>query len=1804
YVPPKPSDLADYDVEFRGWYKDEAFTQLFDFNITMPPNGIEIYAKWSADPQDVKAYHTISGGQDFSEFQVEYGGLIDEKQLPNIDPPEGMKWIGWATKNGDTYTLYNFNERVFHDIELYPYYIGNKSYYINYDANGGTGTVKDEMAYSSGVFATVKSDQGLTPPLDKNNNPKVFLGWSLTENGAATYYPGAKLFIDGHGDSAITLYAVWGDKQTTTTVTYHSNYPDGTDNTEVHSNERIINNSYIELKSSADVGFAYENYIFMGWSRTATGSAEFKAGSKVGVDNNGNIASATNDLYAIWQKKKEVTVTITGEQHNEAYDGQSHSVSFTLEASDTSYDLSNVYYNGKVYQHNTADTTISRKDAGKSEMGLQTTDFENKDTSVIVTFVVAQDAIIDIARRKVTLTSETASKPYDGTPLTKPNVTVEGDGFVEGELSEVKATGSVLTMAESPKQNTIEWKLKTGFNENNYDVTKNEGTLTITGNTAKIIVTAASDQKKYDGKVLTNDKLTVTGVPDGFTWTGKAEGSITNYDENKNGNNKVAEFVIKNKAGDDVTDQFTGITKNNGTLTIEQRKVKLISEGGSKPYDGTPLTKPNVKVEGDGFVDGELLEIKANGSVLTTADGEKTNTITWKLKEGFKESNYAVSKDEGKLKITGNTAKIIVTAASDHKMYDGKAFTKDELTVTGVPDGFTWTGKAEGSITNYDENKNGNNKVAKFVILNKVGDDVTDQFTGITKNNGTLTIDQRKVKLISEGGSKPYDGTPLTKPNVKVEGDGFVQGEILELKANGSVLTTADGEKPNTIIWKLKEGFKESNYAVSKDEGKLKITENTTEIIVTAASDHKMYDGKAFTKDELTVTGVPDGYTWTGKAEGSITNYDENRAGNNIVAEFSIFNEAGEDVTDQFAGIKKNSGTLTIDQRKVKLISEGGSKPYDGTPLTKPNVKVEGDGFVQGEILEVKANGSVLTTADGEKTNTITWKLKDGFKKTNYEVSKDEGKLKITENTTEIIVTAASDHKMYDGKAFTKDELTVTGVPDGFTWTGKAAGSITNYDENKNGNNKVAEFVILNKDGDNVTDQFSGITKNSGTLTIDQRKVKLISEGGSKPYDGTPLTKPNVKVEGDGFVQGEILELKANGSVLTTADGEITNNITWKLKDGFKKTNYEVSKDEGKLKITENTTEIIVTAASDHKTYDGKAFTKDELTVTGVPDGFTWTGKAAGSITNYDENKSGNNIVVEFSILNKDGNDVTDQFTGIEKNNGTLTIEQRKVILTSETAEKPYDGIPLTKPDVTVEGDGFVDGEISDLKATGSATTTQDGEQTNTIVWTKLQNYKDSNYDIEPHEGTLKINENTSEIVVTAATGFRMYNGTTYTNDTYTTTGLPAGLTAEATIEGSVTNVREGTVANVVKDVVIKDADKNDVTNQFTNIHTADGIIRVTARNVRLISKSAQKVFDNTPLTEPEVTVEGDGFVAGEVTDLHARGSITRVGNTTNDIVYTKTGAFIDSNYNITEEIGTLVVIPSGDQIVVTSGSATKMYDGTPLTLAGVTATMPARFTGYTVQANTTGTVTNVNQGAVRNAITGIRILDPTGNDVTNNFEADAITVVEGTLTITPRTVVLTSGSATKAFDGTPITNYQIIVTGDGFVAGEGLLYNVTGAQTAVGSSDNTFGYTAQAGTQLTNYQITVVPGTLTITEGAIVPINPPAPVPVPPQPNPQPNPVTPTTPEVIQLTPTVPTPSPTPEVVQVDDVETPLANIPEKCNALPFLLLLAAWIVLMIFAASMKKQQKRIFEMTEEKNNKEIDIELLSRKKQTSNKM
>ena len=78
-------------------------------------------------------------------------------------------------------------------------------------------------------------------------------------------------------------------------------------------------------------------------------------------------------------------------------------------------------------------------------------------------------------------------------------------------------------------------------------------------------------------------------------------------------------------------------------------------------------------------------------------------------------------------------------------------------------------------------------------------------------------------------------------------------------------------------------------------------------------------------------------------------------------------------------------------------------------------------------------------------------------------------------------------------------------------------------------------------------------------------------------------------------------------------------------------------------------------------------------------------------------------------------------------------------------------------------------------------------------------------------------------------------------------------------------------------------------------------------------------------------------------------------------------------------------------------------------------------------------------------------------NNISHNFASVTFKIVDGTLNISRRDVTLTSATDSKTYDGKPLTNDNVAVGGDGFAEGEGAVYNVTGSQTEVGKSDNTF---------------------------------------------------------------------------------------------------------------------------------------------------
>ena len=244
--------------------------------------------------------------------------------------------------------------------------------------------------------------------------------------------------------------------------------------------------------------------------------------------------------------------------------------------------------------------------------------------------------------------------------------------------------------------------------------------------------------------------------------------------------------------------------------------------------------------------------------------------------------------------------------------------------------------------------------------------------------------------------------------------------------------------------------------------------------------------------------------------------------------------------------------------------------------------------------------------------------------------------------------------------------------------------------------------------------------------------------------------------------------------------------------------------------------------------------------------------------------------------------------------------------------------------------------------------------------------------------------------------------------------------------------------------------------------------LTVTPRTVTITSGSATKMYDGIPLTKQEVTYGGDNFVAGEGVDITYTGSQTIVGSSDNTFTFNLKNGTAKENYNITTNYGKLEVTDS-DKLTVSATDYDSIYDGQTHN-GNVTATEGATLS-YSTDNGETWTAT---EPTIKN-VGEIKVIVKAS--MANYSDATA----EYTLTINPRTVIITSGSASKTYDGTPLTKHESTITGEGFVEGQGVSITYTGSQTEVGSSENTFEYKLKDNTLEKNYTIETVFGTLTV---------------------------------------------------------------------------------------------------------------------------
>ena len=337
------------------------------------------------------------------------------------------------------------------------------------------------------------------------------------------------------------------------------------------------------------------------------------------------------------------------------------------------------------------------------------------------------------------------------------------------------------------------------------------------------------------------------------------------------------------------------------------------------------------------------------------------------------------------------------------------------------------------------------------------------------------------------------------------------------------------------------------------------------------------------------------------------------------------------------------------------------------------------------------------------------------------------------------------------------------------------------------------------------------------------------------------------------------------------------------------------------------------------------------------------------------------------------------------------------------------------------------------------------------------------------------------------------YNGNSQTGETrYTANGLSDRYTLSATYtpaEGTNANT-DGYNGNFGNVTITRKSDQADVTSRFT-ITKNPGKLIINKKAVTVTAENKSKVYGEDT---PKLTYKASGFVKGESLDtLDITPMLTTTAEKTSPvgeypITFSNTTAET-ANYTISYTNATLQITTSpASNFIGTVSLGNWKYGETQQTenvsvSGGVNDYLPPTYS-YKAKGADDATYTS-QKPSNAGEYTVKATWAATGNcpeiSATANFE------------IYKRNVTLTSATDSKPYDGTPLTNNKVTVDGDDFAQGEGATYHVTGTQTEPNESfptSNTFTYELKKGTLQSNYNITKVEGTLTVTGSATVTVD------------------------------------------------------------------------------------------------------------------
>ena len=1298
----------------------------------------------------------------------------------------------------------------------------------------------------------------------------------------------------------------------------------------------------------------------------------------------------------------------------------------------------------------------------------------------------------------VVITGRNGTFPYDGTEKSVKGYDVsitQGSTYTEADFTfsgndEVKGT----------EANTYPMGLKVSdFTNNNTNYSSvtfvvNDGSLVI--NPKSIIPDGPDtpDEKKtgievtdpegsiYDGLPHVNP-LKVTDTKTGKELEENKDYTLTYVGDVVN----VGTVKVKVKGIGNYTGEFTK------KYQITPREYTVTTDSAEKPYDGTALTAGG---RVNNLVDGETVTLKITGSQTEVGSSNNTYSLTWD--GSAKEKNYTHGTDSiGLLTVTpksiipSDTNGIEVTKPADSK-YDGKVHenkptVKDNKTDKTLVEGTDYTLSYKGDTTNV-----GTVTVTIIGIGNYTGShDVTYQIT------------KRTVKLTSGSDSKTYDGTPLVKHDVTVSEDGFADGEGATYSYTGTQIDAGSSE--NTFTYALNEGTLASNYEITTVNGTLTVEAVKTEVKVeiTGHTDTVTYDGQVHSVSGYDVTKISNklysdtAISFTGTAVVSRTVAGTSYMGL-TAAQFSNTSANFTNVTfvvhDGWLKVDPKSiipdGPDTPDEKKTGIeVTKPADSKYDGNVHeNKPEVKDTKTGATLVEGTDYTLSYKVDTTNAGTVTVTITGAGNyTGSHNVEYQITKRN-----------VTLTSATDSKVYDKTPLTNSNIAIGG--DGFAKLEGASyhvtGSQTNVGDSDN------EFTYKLNDDTKASNYNIEVKFGKLYITTQDGQVIVVITGHKKTYDydGTEKTVSGYDVsitEGSTYAEtdftfngnAEVKATEANTYPMGLKASDFTNNntnyssVTFVVNDGSLVINPKSIIPDGPNTPDEKKTGIEVTNPED-SIYDGLPHV-NPLTVTDTK-----------TKTDLEENKD-YTLTYSSDVINVGTVDVT--VNGIGNYAGefkkSYKITPREYTVTTESAKKVYDGTALTAGGKI---EGIVDGEVVVVHTTGSQTDVGSTPNIYELEWKKASS---KNYKLkEDSIGTLTVTEQTIDPGEDPNKPNPNYSGVTINNPSNSVYDGKKHKWSPAVTDKEGNALVEGTDYEVAYS-----------TSDFRNVGIIEVIItgignytgtvtrtyEITPKAYTVTTESAKKVYNGTALTAGGKV---EGIVSGETVEFTTTGSRTVEGTSKNTYSLKWNGSAIETNYKLAKEsIGDLTVTPKS---IIPDEPNTPDDKKT-----GITVSNPkdSKYDGQEHREVLTVKDTKTGKDLIANKDYTVVYSDDLVNAGTVTIKVSGLGNYSGSFTktykITKRLVTLTSATVSKTYDGQALTNTSITVSGDGFVEGEGASYEVTGTQTSVGNSANAFEYKLNEKTLASNYDITKVVGTLTIT-AAPAPVTPPtSPTPVSPPP-------------------------------------------------------------------------------------------------------